>query len=195
MTRRRRPSSTLLFSVSGLVSLLIAGHELSYVSWRRAAAPVDGPLVIRKDAKGDGRFQAPRSGNRRHRGIDLAAALGSPVRAFRSGRVSHVGTHKGFGRFVELTHSSGVRSLYAHLQDVAVKDHQRIRQGDLIGTVGKTGNARHPSITPHVHFEVLRDGTPVDPAKMGLALQGHLHESVMPADDSPFEETDAAGGD
>lgn len=152
----------------GAVALAL---ELPFVNWQPIVAPVDTErLVIRQDAKGDGRFQAPRSGNRVHRGVDLAAPLGSPVRAVRSGTVVQVGFHRGFGRYVELEHRGRLRSLYAHLKDVGVEAGERVRQGAAIGTVGKTGNAKHPWIMPHVHLEISRGGAPIDPASLGLEL-------------------------
>ena len=149
----------------------IAALEIPYVNWQPVMPPIDAhPLVFRQDAKGDGRFQSPRSGHRRHRGIDLVAQLHSPVRAIRSGRVVQVGTHRGLGRFVELEHQAHLHSLYAHLNAVSVEPGARVRQGEVIGTVGKTGNARHPWITPHVHLEVLKDGEPIDPQLLGLQV-------------------------
>jgi murein DD-endopeptidase MepM/ murein hydrolase activator NlpD len=81
---------------AGLVlgaTLSAAAIELPYVNWHPVVPPVDGrPLLIRQDAKGDGRYLSRRSGDRRHQGIDLSAALDSPVRAIRSGRVVDVGS-------------------------------------------------------------------------------------------------------
>lgn len=154
--------------VLGFAAAVLA-LEVPYINWHTAAPPVDAqPLVIRKDAKGDGRFGAPRSGRRIHRGVDLAAPLGSPVRAIRSGTVIQIGTHRGFGRFVELDHRNDLTSFYAHLDAVNVTMGQRLTQGQVLGTVGKTGNARHPWITPHVHLEVAKAGHVVDPSTMGL---------------------------
>lgn len=171
--RRFQPPRKVFFGVGLLLggAAVALALELPFVNWQPIAAPVDTErLVIRHDAKGDGRFQAPRSGNRVHRGVDLAAPMGSPVRAVRSGTVVQVGFHRGFGRYVELEHRGGLRSLYAHLKDIGVEAGQRVRQAAVIGTVGKTGNARHPWIAPHVHLELTRDGTPIDPASLGLAL-------------------------
>jgi murein DD-endopeptidase MepM/ murein hydrolase activator NlpD len=165
----------------------LAVLELPYVNWHPVVAPVDTrPLVIRQDAKGDGRFLAPRSGNRRHQGVDLAAALDSPVRAIRSGIVVQVGSHRGLGRFVELEHRGELRSRYAHLNSVRVEPGARIAQGDIIGTVGKTGNARHPWIAPHLHLEVLQGDEPVNPAALGLE---------MVEADAPAREGEANSGD
>ena len=80
-----RPRPHLLSLAGGFVlgcALTVAAFELPYVNWQDVAAPIEStPLLIRRDAKGDGRFLAPRSGHRRHRGIDLVAELNSPVRA------------------------------------------------------------------------------------------------------------------
>ena len=164
-------------------------QELPYMNWRTLAAPVDeAPLVIRQDAKGDGRFGAPRSGNRAHRGIDLAAPLGSPVHSVRSGVVVTTGTHRGLGRYVELEHRGGLRSLYAHLQTIEVEVGRRVRQSERIGTVGKTGNARSRLITPHVHVELVKDGQPIDPTTNGL-------EVAQTPPVTPQEGTDADGSE
>jgi len=173
----RAPAPTFLRSRSwwlgalmgcGVTALVL---ELRYVNWHSVVPPVDRvPLVIRRDAKGDGRFLAPRSGGRRHRGVDVAAGLRSPVRAVRSGIVVQTGSHRGLGRFVELEHGHALRSLYAHLDEIRVAVGARVPQGTMIGTIGKTGNAKHPWITPHLHFELSRRGTPVDPRQLGLAL-------------------------
>ena len=160
--------------------------QLVTVDWHPAVPPLDEPLVIRADAKGSGRFGAPRSGHRRHHGVDLEAPRGSPVRAIRGGVVLTSGKHRGMGRYIEVEHAGGLRSLYAHLDRLLVRVGDRVRQGDVIGTVGKTGNARHPLITPHLHLEVRRHGSPVDPATLGLAL-------AEPASDA--EDTDADGGE
>jgi murein DD-endopeptidase MepM/ murein hydrolase activator NlpD len=148
-----------------------AAQWLFYLDWHPIAAPLEqDQLVIREDDKGDGRFGAPRSGKRHHRGVDIEATVGSPVRAIRSGTVVESGTHRGLGRYLELEHRGGLQSLYGHLETVMVDVGDRVRQGQVIATVGKTGNARHPLIKPHLHLEVLQDGEPVDPAALGLAV-------------------------
>lgn len=170
--------------------------EAPYVNWRRAVAPVDQqPLVIRMDVKGDGRFASPRSGHRRHRGVDVVAPLGSPVRAMRSGTVVQVGLHRGLGRYVELEHRGQLHSVYAHLQEVAVEPGARIRQGQVLGTVGKTGNARHPWITPHLHVEVLKGGAPINPQLLGLRLVDASAPAEMSIAKEPSEAPDADGGE
>lgn len=153
------------------LALTAAARETPYINWRAVASPIDGPqLLVRQDAKGDGRFGAPRSGRRSHRGVDLLAPLNSPVRAIRSGTVIRVGTHRGLGRFAELAHRGDLTSLYAHLATTTVTQGKRVTQGQVIGTVGKTGNARHPWIKSHLHLEVARHGDAIDPAMVGLRV-------------------------
>ena len=182
MTTGRRTSLSRLATALGRPALWVgvalgsaftaaAIEWLPSVNWVGAVPPVDSrPLIIRKDAKGDGHFWAVRSGHRRHRGIDLIAEMGSPVRAVRSGIVVQTGSHRGLGRFVEIEHRDGINSLYAHLDDVLAQAGAHVRQGEVIGTVGKTGNARHPWITPHVHFELIKGGMPLDPQSLGLPV-------------------------
>ncbi len=180
--------------------LTMALVKLPAADQRSIASPLDQqPLVIRHDAKGDGRFAAPRSGGRRHRGVDLVAAPGSPVRAIRSGTVLQIGDHRGLGRYVELEHRHRLHSLYAHLDMVSVGVGDRIRQGQAIGTVGKTGNARHPGITPHLHLEVFKgSGQPLDPRTLGLlALDPVTPQgpSTAAEADESGESADAGGGE
>ena len=181
-------------------ALTIAAFELPYVNWQAVAAPIEtSSLMIREDAKGDGRFLAPRSGHRRHRGIDLVAELHSPVHAILSGTVVQVGVHRGLGRFVELEHRHELHSLYAHLNDVEVAPGQRVRQGAVIGTVGKTGNARSRWVKPHVHLEVLKHGEPVDPQTLGLRVLAPspriAHADATDGVNAEERSDDASGGE
>ena len=165
-----------------------AASQLPYVNWTRFMPPIDErPLQIRQDAKGDGRYLSPRSGHRRHRGVDLSAPMGSPVRAMRSGTVVQVGRHRGLGWFIELEHPGRLTSLYAHLDTTSVEVGKRVKQGEAIGTIGKTGNARSRMIQPHLHFEVWKGGRPIDPAMLGLEAVA-LSSTT---DDNP----DGRGGD
>jgi murein DD-endopeptidase MepM/ murein hydrolase activator NlpD len=160
-----------LFGAAGVIAAL----EARYVDWHPVVPPLDTrPLLIRQDAKGDGRFQAPRSGNRKHRGVDLAADLKTPIRAIRSGRVLESGSHRGLGWYVVLAHRGGLRSLYAHLHEAGVPAGRRVRQGEVIGIVGKSGNAKHAWIAPHLHLEVteVETKTPINPETLGLQFVG-----------------------
>lgn len=120
-------------------------------------------ILIRSDARGNGFFGSERNGNRFHEGVDLLADIGTPVLAAASGRVRAAKRVKGMGKFVIIQHARGVSTLYGHLAEIYVHKRQFVRQGQVIGQVGKTGNANYRSIQPHLHFEVLKDRVPQDP--------------------------------
>lgn len=110
----------------------------------RLAWPVKGALVARFGVRdGD-----------RHDGIDLAAPEGTPVLAAADGVVLWVGSQAGYGRLVILRHQEGLLTIYAHLADVRVASGGKLRRGDPLGSVGKSGGADRAIL----HFEV-REGT------------------------------------
>jgi murein DD-endopeptidase MepM/ murein hydrolase activator NlpD len=129
------------------------------------ASPIDykGDLLIRCDSRGDGFFASPRNGRRLHEGIDLFARVGTPVLAARSGIVAAANRNLGMGKYVVIRHPGNLVTIYGHLSRAYVAKGQFLRQGDVIGAVGKTGNARYRDIQPHLHFEVRRNGIPQDP--------------------------------
>jgi murein DD-endopeptidase MepM/ murein hydrolase activator NlpD len=106
-----------------------------------------------------------------HLGVDYAAPYGSPVFATADGSVAYAGDRGGYGNLVELQHPNGYATRYAHLSRIAVRPHQAVRQGDVIGYVGMTGLATGP----HLHYEVRRKGRPVDPALV-TALDAPLED-------------------
>jgi murein DD-endopeptidase MepM/ murein hydrolase activator NlpD len=99
-------------------------------------------------------------GRRFHTGIDYPVARGTPVLAAASGRVSFAGSSVGgWGRLVTIEHSSGTRTLYAHLSRVGVRAGQPVGVGQRIGRSGASGHATGP----HLHFEVQLRSATVDP--------------------------------
>ena len=120
-------------------------------------------LPVRNDAYGDGWFGAKRKNGRTHKGLDLAAELQSPVYASKSGWAKTYCYPKGYGNLVVINHPGGWQTRYGHLDKIEIKKFQWIRQGDIIGTVGKTGNANARGIMPHLHFEIRHKGEAVDP--------------------------------
>jgi murein DD-endopeptidase MepM/ murein hydrolase activator NlpD len=70
---------------------------------------------------------------------------------------------RGMGNYIILRHPSNTITIYGHLSKIYVRRNQLIRQGDVIGSVGKTGNANYRDIQPHLHFEVRKNGVPEDP--------------------------------
>lgn len=116
--------------------------------------PNEGTATLRSDAYGKGYYGARRSNGRRHKGLDLCVDLGQPVMASKSGRVRVAGTDTGYGLFVEILHADGLCTRYAHLSALSVRQGQWVSRGQTIGKAGKSGNASHPAIIPHVHFEI-----------------------------------------
>ncbi|MCM8795304.1 MAG: M23 family metallopeptidase [Candidatus Omnitrophica bacterium] len=98
-------------------------------------------IVVRCDRRGNGFFGAPRS-SRQHQGIDLYAPVGKPVRAARLGRVITSQRNRGMGNYVILRHSGNLITIYGHLSEIYVKKGQFVRQGEVIGLVGKSGNVK-----------------------------------------------------
>ena len=100
-----------------------------------------------------------------HSGIDLAAARGTPVMATLPGIATVYVSATGYGLHVIIDHGGGLSSLYGHLNTVLVASGELVAAGEIIGTVGSTGNATGP----HLHFEIRRDGIAEDP-RLDLAL-------------------------
>lgn len=103
---------------------------------------------------------------RAHRGVDYAAPHGTPVRATANGSVRMAGTNGGYGLSVELQHGSAYRTLYAHLSRFArgIKRGTAVRQGQIIGYVGKSGLATGP----HLHYEFRVNGVHRNPLTVDL---------------------------
>lgn len=109
-------------------------------------------------------YGAPRDGGRRrHRGIDIFAPRGTPVIAASEGQVSFIGTQPKAGKCVWLVNDNGVSFFYAHLDKWAagLYEGKQIRAGDVLGYVGRTGNARKSS--HHLHFAIHRESQAVNP--------------------------------
>lgn len=94
-----------------------------------------------------------------HAGLDFAVGYGSTIRAADSGTVIFAGWYGGYGKAVIIDHGKGITTLYGHTSELYVSEGQTLQRGSAIAAVGSTGL----STGPHLHFEVRRDGTPVDP--------------------------------
>lgn len=94
-----------------------------------------------------------------HKGIDYAGNYGDPIKASKSGVVEYSGWITGYGNTIILGHGNGVQTLYPHAQTLDVDYGDTVKQGDVIATVGSTGN----STGPHLHFEIRINGQAVDP--------------------------------
>lgn len=98
----------------------------------------------------------------KHRGVDIAARSGSAIRSTQDGVVIFSGTLKGYGKVIEVRHKNGYTSRYGHCSALLMKKGQRVKKGDTIARVGMSGLAT----APHVHFEIRKGGTPLDPMKL-----------------------------
>jgi len=95
-----------------------------------------------------------------HAGLDFTAPQGTPIYATANGRVETAGnTGDGYGRHVIINHGYGYKTLYAHMVRVKARVGQTIKRGEVIGWVGSTGK----STGPHCHYEVIKNGRPIDP--------------------------------
>jgi murein DD-endopeptidase MepM/ murein hydrolase activator NlpD len=138
--------------VTGL-SACASGGKVDRVSSTPIGWPVD-PTV----ASVSSQFGARRSGSW-HQGIDLSAPKGTSVRATAAGKVVVAERSGAYGRTVVIDHGNGYRTRYAHLRRIAVEQGERVMTGEIIGKIGKSGNASGF----HLHYEIVIGGTPVDP--------------------------------
>jgi len=99
---------------------------------------------------------------RMHDGMDFTAPIGTDVYATGDGVVSDIQrsrARRGYGNLIEIDHGYGYKTIYAHLEDIKVRPGQRVKRGDVIGTVGNTGL----STAPHLHYEIRKVGRSVNP--------------------------------
>lgn len=97
-----------------------------------------------------------------HSGVDISGSYGNPIYAVNDGRVIYSGWQSGYGKVVIIDHGNGMSTLYAHCSQLLVNEGDQVKRGQLIGRIGSTGW----STGPHLHFEVRKNGTPVDPLSM-----------------------------
>jgi murein DD-endopeptidase MepM/ murein hydrolase activator NlpD len=96
---------------------------------------------------------------RLHSGIDIGVGVGSPVYAAADGEVFFASVRGGYGRCIIVLHGGNISTLYGHLSRIDVRPGQSVRRGQMIGASGNSGL----STGPHLHFEVRRNGVPVNP--------------------------------
>jgi len=114
---------------------------------------------------GFGRRRTPLLGaTTMHRGIDISSRIGTPVRAPARGAVTFAGRDGAYGISITLDHGNGIVTRYAHLSRALVNVNDYVQRGDVIGEVGNTGR----STGPHLHYEIILNGTPVDPMRFIL---------------------------
>ncbi|MGN6517480.1 MAG: murein hydrolase activator EnvC family protein [Rhizomicrobium sp.] len=114
-------------------------------------APVSGRIIEGFGAEG---------GGQRNDGINIAAAAGTPIHAAADGVVTYAGSElKSYGNLILIKHGGDYITAYAHADTIGVARGQRVSRGDVIGTVGDTGDVHQPQL----HFEIRHDMKPIDP--------------------------------
>jgi murein DD-endopeptidase MepM/ murein hydrolase activator NlpD len=107
-----------------------------------------------------GRREDPFTGQwQMHWGLDISTNTGNPIVATADGIVIKVQEDKYLGKNVTISHGNGITTVYGHMSKFGTKAGAKVKRGDIIGYVGMTGKA----VGPHVHYEVRRDGKPVNP--------------------------------
>jgi murein DD-endopeptidase MepM/ murein hydrolase activator NlpD len=128
-----------------------------------STTPVSGPV-----GSGFGFRTDPITGRGAlHMGLDFPADVGTPIVAAAGGVVVNAETHSAYGQMVDIDHGNGLVTRYAHASKLLVKNGDLVRRGQTVAQVGNTGR----STGPHLHFEVLVDGVPQNPARF-LAGRG-----------------------
>ena len=127
-----------------------------------SVTPVDGWIT-----SGFGARISPFTAERDiHMGLDIAAPIGTPIYAPADGVVIFSSNKDGFGNFVMIAHGFGIVSRYGHNAENLVQPGQRISRGDQVATVGMSGR----TTGPHLHYEIIINGTAVDPSKFILNM-------------------------
>ncbi len=124
------------------------------------------PLAYARISSNYGMRRHPIDGYRKmHKGVDFRASTGTPVVAAGNGVIEYLGRRGGYGKYIRIRHNRTYKTAYAHLSRYAkgLSSGMRIKQGDVIGYVGSTGR----STGPHLHFEVIENGTQVNPMTVG----------------------------
>jgi murein DD-endopeptidase MepM/ murein hydrolase activator NlpD len=129
---------------------------------QKSMLPNNSPVNVGYNSSSFGWRVDPFSGRSAfHEGLDFTADIGTPIYAAAGGRVTVAEQTPDYGKIVKISHGSGLETRYAHASELLVNAGEVVRKGQLIARVGSTGR----STGPHLHFEVRRDGAPLDPRK------------------------------
>lgn len=153
------PTTVTVEERADLKEIPWASHRTLYPRIKKQASwlwPVENARIISGFGLRRGRV---------HEGLDLRAAYGTPVRSTLPGRVVFSGTMSGYGKTVVVYHGDGWSSLYAHLSELSLRRGASVDRGDIVGSAGQSGRTSGP----HLHFEVRRDGSPVNPVSLSFS--------------------------
>lgn len=127
--------------------------------------------------------------SRMHKGTDFAAPRGTPIYAAGDGVIDFIGTNSGYGNYIRIRHTGSIKTAYAHMRGFAdgLSDGDRVTQGQTIGYVGTTGL----STGPHLHYEVLQNGSQINPMDLDLPTGRTLEGAELARFQEHMEEIDA----
>ncbi|HEX8240139.1 MAG TPA: M23 family metallopeptidase [Allosphingosinicella sp.] len=114
---------------------------------------------------------------RMHKGVDFRAGYGTPILAATDGKVILAGRAGGYGNQVRLAHSGGLVTSYSHMSRIVAQPGASVRQGQVIGYVGSTGLATGP----HLHYELLKNGVPINPTSVKFVSRAQLDGTSLAA--------------
>lgn len=143
-------SSAILFPPEGATFVPLKMNRLA-----------NKPLETGTISSGFGYRQNPTKGGESfHKGIDIAAAEGSPIAAMYYGIVEEVGKSSSYGNYIKINHGNGLVILYAHCSEILAPEGAVIRAGEIVAKVGSTGD----STGPHLHVETILNGVVYNPS-------------------------------
>lgn len=119
-----------------------------------AVKPVTGTITSRFGANESIRDHT-------HKGMDIAAPNGTSIKAVADGTVTYSGWMSGYGNLIIISHGNGIQTYYGHCSKLYVSKGEEVEAGDVIAAVGSTGN----STGNHLHFEIRKNGTQINPQK------------------------------
>ncbi|MFC0345070.1 M23 family metallopeptidase [Epilithonimonas hispanica] len=115
--------------------------------------------IVKEDKNASSNAPAEKDQMQFHKGLDVAVAYGSPVKAAAAGKVIFSGVRGGYGNCVMIEHGNGLVTLYGHLSELLVETNDRVKVNQIIAKSGNTGR----STGPHLHYEVHKNNHPVNP--------------------------------
>jgi murein DD-endopeptidase MepM/ murein hydrolase activator NlpD len=134
--------------------------SMENVNTGRIAIPSRKPVDAFKLTSQYGFRADPFAGRRaRHKGVDMAGPIGTPIYATADGIVGRAQWVGGYGKYVELNHGGEIQTRYGHMSEILVQPNQRVTKGQVIGLMGSTGR----STGSHLHYEVRIAGNSVNP--------------------------------
>lgn len=172
LTLRKNPFNIYLFKNANNIQYL--DEKGRSIKKSLLKTPINGARL----SSGFGMRRHPILGyNKMHRGLDFAAPRNTPIFAAGNGTIKYRGRKGAYGNFIEIKHSNGYSTAYAHMNkfNKRFRRGSKVKQGDVIGYVGTTGR----STGPHLHYEVRKKGKRIDPRKIKTIVTTKLRKKDL----------------